>query len=120
MPNVSNSAVMLRERGLFMVVALIGALLITRGLVQAPGFTDAFYHFNAAQKLAAGQGFTDEYLWIYFGAPDSLPSPSHVYWMPLTSIIAALGMSLFSASGDYGAAQLPFAILLAGPAGIAF
>lgn len=103
-----------------MAVALIGALLITRGLVQAPGFTDAFYHFNAAHRLASGQGFTDEYLWIYFGAPDSLPAPSHLYWMPLTSILAALGMILLNAPGNYAAAQLPFAVMLAASAGIAF
>jgi len=102
-----------RERLLFGLVALVGALLITRGLIAGPGFTDVFYHLNAANRLVSGQGLTDTYLWTYIGAPDSLPVPSHLYWMPLTSLSAALGMGLLNAPGDYAAAQLPFTLMFA-------
>jgi hypothetical protein len=105
-----------RQRLIFTVVALIGAFVITRGVVAQPGFTDAFYHFNAAHRLVSGQGLTDPYLWTYIGAPDKLPAPSHLYWMPLTSLIAGLGMGLLNAPGNYAAAQWPFALLLAGTA----
>jgi hypothetical protein len=109
---------------LFAIIALVGAVVITRGLVSAPGYTDAYYYFNAAQRLAAGDGLTDTYLWTYIGAPDALPEdgaiPSHLYWMPLTSLIAAFGMWLAGAPGDYSAAQWPFTLLLAGTACLAY
>lgn len=109
-----------RERFLFILIAVVGAFVVTYGLVQGPSFTDAFYHFNAAQQLVTGHGLTDHYLWHYIGAPDSLPTPSHLYWMPLTSLSAALGMWLFDAPGNYAAAQVPLALMLAGIVTIGF
>jgi len=98
----------------FMAVVMLLAFVLTRGLAAVPTYTDAYYHFNAASRLAQGEGFVDDYLWNYVDAPDSLPAPSHLYWMPLTSIIAALGMRLFNAPGDYAAAQFFFALFTAG------
>ena len=83
-----------RDYLLFALVALIAAVVIVR-LIQAPGYADAYYHFNAATRLASGQGLTDAYVWTYIGAPDRLPMPSHLYWMPLTSVIAGISMALF-------------------------
>ncbi|MBI5669043.1 MAG: hypothetical protein HZC41_13645 [Chloroflexi bacterium] len=113
-------SISLRERSLFALIALIGALIITRGLAAAPSFTDAFYHLNAANRLVTGQGLTDPYLWTYIGAPDTLPAPSHLYWMPLTSLTAAFGMWMLNAPGDYAAAQWPFALLFAGTVYVGF
>lgn len=84
------------------------------GLVGKPGFTDAFYHFNAAVRLVEGRGFTDDYLWTYIAAPDTLPAPSHLYWMPLTSLSGAIGMAVLNAPGNYAAAQWPLALMFAG------
>ncbi len=97
----------------FVLVALVGAFVMTRGLVAAPGFTDAFYHLNAANRIVTGHGMTDPYLWTYIGAPDTLPAPSHLYWMPLTSLIAAFGMGLLNQPGSYPAAQWPFTLMFA-------
>ncbi len=108
-----------RDFLLFVLVALIGAVVIVR-LIQAPGYADAYYHFNAATRLASGQGLTDAYVWTYIGAPDYLPMPSHLYWMPLTSVIAAISMILFNAPGDYMIAQIPFALMCAGTALVGF
>ena len=105
---------------IFAALALVVAFALTRGLVAQPGFTDAFYHFNAADRLARGDGLTDPYLWTYIGAPDHLPAPSHLYWMPLTSLLAAAGMALLGAPGTYAAAQLPFTLLFAGTALVGF
>jgi 4-amino-4-deoxy-L-arabinose transferase-like glycosyltransferase len=103
---------------LFGALSAVFALFITRFLVEQPGFTDAFYHFNAAKQLITGHGLTDEYLWVYIGMPERLPAPSHLYWMPFTSISAALGMALFGVS--YAGAQIPFAFMYAGAACVAF
>ncbi len=108
---------------IFTLIAIIIAFAITR-LVNAPSYTDAYYHFNAAARLAAGQGLTDAYLWTYIGAPETLPAsgltPSHLYWMPMTSLMAAAGMKLLNAVGSYSAAQLPFTLMFAATAVIGF
>ncbi len=109
-----------RDQLLFILIAVIGSFLITRGLVERPSYTDAYYHFNAANRLVAGQGLSDPYLWTYIGAPDTLPAPSHLYWMPLTSLLAALGMSALNMPGSYIAAQWPFALMLAGTACVGY
>lgn len=102
----------LGEKVLFLLLALAVALVVPRALAERPGFTDAFYHFNAANRLVSGDGLTDAYLWNYIYLPEELPAPSHLYWMPLTTLVAAAGMWLFGAPGSYAAAQMPLALLL--------
>jgi hypothetical protein len=101
------------EKLFFAIVAVIGASLVV-SLVAQPNYPDAFYHFNAANRLVSGQGLTDTYLWTYLAAPENLPAPSHLYWMPLTSLTAAVGMWLFNAPGNYAAAQIPLTLMLIG------
>ena len=96
------------------LVAVMGAFVLTRFLTAGPGYTDVFYHLNAANRLVTGQGLTDPYYWTYIGATDSLPAPSHLYWMPLTTLSAALGMWLLNAPTSYAAAQVLFSMMYAG------
>lgn len=107
-----------RGTGLFALLSLIGAFAAVYGLNAQPGYTDAFYHYNAAVNIASGAGFVDDYLWVYIGAPQELPAPSHLYWMPGTSLLAALGMVLFGMS--YAAAQVGFALCLWGAVLVAY
>lgn len=109
-----------RSKTIFIVLTLAFAFLIVYGLVEQPGYTDAFYHFNAANRLVSGDGLTDPYLWTYVAAPDNLPAPSHLYWMPLTSLVSAIGMALFNAPGSYAAAQFPLALMLWGTSILAY
>lgn len=81
-------------------------------LIHQPGYTDAYYYFNAGQRLAEGKGLTDPYLWVYINAPSHLPGPSHTYWMPLESLIAALSMAV--GGSNYGIAQIPSVLCFAG------
>jgi len=70
-------------------------LLLVVGIFQdAPGYMDAEYYFSGGQRLAEGFGFSEEFLWNYLDDPQGLPHPSHGYWMPLTSIIAVVGMTI--------------------------
>jgi len=80
--------------------------------VRAPGYMDAEYYFATAVELSEGRGFQEPFLWNYLDDPTALPHPSHLYWMPLASILAAAGSSAFG--GGFGAAQIPFVILAAG------
>ena len=108
------------DKLLFGSIALVMAFVITHGLIAQPAYTDAYYYYNAAERFASGEGLTDAYLFTYIGAPDELPAPSHLYWMPFTSIAAGVGMWLFNAPGNYDAAQVPFALMLAITAGAGF
>ncbi len=103
---------------LFALVALMGAFWIVYGINEQPGYTDSFYHYNASVRMAEGQGLVDDYLWVYIGAPDSLPAPSHLYWMPFTSLLASVGMSIFGVS--YRGALVGFALFLWGTALIGY
>lgn len=73
-----------------------------------PSYFDAYYYTTNAQRLAAGQGFSEEIIWQYLDDPAGLPNPSHTYWMPLPSLLAAAGYALF---GSFRGAQLPFWLL---------
>lgn len=89
---------------------LWGALLAI--FIEQPGYVDAYYYFNAGQRLALGDGLTDANLWTYINAPDALPGPSHAYWMPLQSLVSAASMVIFGAT--FAAAQVPSVLCFAG------
>ncbi|MBN1563516.1 MAG: glycosyltransferase family 39 protein [Anaerolineae bacterium] len=99
------------------VLALLWGLLLAI-LVEQPGYVDAYYYFNAGQRFAQGEGLTDANLWTYINAPDTLPGPSHAYWMPLESLVAAASMAIFGA--HFGAAQMPSVLCFTGLVLLAF
>src|SRR3972149_10142789 len=105
-----NKAAM--NRTLAIVLFILGAgLAALAALGQAvPGYMDAEYYYAGALRLAQGDGFTEPFLWNYFDNPTGLPHPSHLYWMPLASILAAMGMKAFGTT-SFWAARLPFILL---------
>jgi hypothetical protein len=89
------------------LLALVG--LAAQGLWSAlqpdPSYMDAFYYATNGQRLAAGHGFSEMVIWQYLDEPAGLPAPSHTYWMPLPSLLAAAGYRL---GQGYSGARLPF------------
>lgn len=79
---------------------------------------DAAYYYVNAVNLAEGRGFVEDFVWNYLNEPGLPPQPSHLYWMPLTSILAAGGMVVSGLS--YRAAQLPFVLLSAALAPLSY
>ena len=73
--------------GLALLVRLLAALF-----QQQPNYMDAAYYYVNALNLAAGRGFVEDFVWNYLGNPAPPPQPSHLYWMPLTSMLAWLGV----------------------------
>jgi 4-amino-4-deoxy-L-arabinose transferase-like glycosyltransferase len=92
--------------GLALMVHLIAALPQTQ-----PDYMDASYYLVGGQRLVQGYGFTDPYVWNYLDRPETLPHPSHLYWMPLPSILVAASQTIFGV--NYRAAQIPFVLLAA-------
>ncbi len=88
------------------LVALLGAAFI-----KSPGYMDADYYFATGRELAVGAGFTEPFIWTYMTDPAAIPTPSHLYWMPLTSLVSGAFMKLLGPS--FRAGQLPFLLLFA-------
>jgi len=97
------------------IALLVGGILVY-GLagwwIASPGYMDADYYTATARELVRGHGLTEPFLWNYLDDPQGLPHPSHLYWMPLTSFVAAAGMGVVGEG--FRGAQLPFVILAAG------
>jgi hypothetical protein len=97
------------------ILLFITSLVLVSILAQfqpIPGYLDSDYYFAGGIQLVIGKGFTEPYLWNYLDDPQSLPHPSHNYWMPLASIVAALGMWL-TGQTTYAAARMPFILIAA-------
>ena len=100
-----------RDLALLFIIGLIVPLAIAQ-FQSLPGYMDADYYFGGGIQLAKGNGFTEPYLWNYLDDPAGLPHPSHAYWMPLASIVAAAGMALTGRT-TFTAARLGFLLLAA-------
>ncbi len=93
------------------IIALIFAFGIAY-FQSSPGYMDADYYFVTGQQLARGEGFSEPFLWNYLDDPDGLPHPSHAYWMPLASLLSALGVRL-TPGFEFASAQWIFILLSA-------
>ncbi len=85
------------RRAWVLYVGLFLAGLVVYGsasfLIRSPGYMDAEYYFATAKQLAQGKGFLEPFVWNYLSDPSGLPAPSHTYWMPLASLLAAASMT---------------------------
>ena len=93
------------------VIGLMVPFAVSR-FQTLPGYMDADYYFAGGVQLANGKGFNEPYIWNYLSDPQILPNPSHTYWMPLASIVSALGMWL-TGQASYAAGRLAFILLSA-------
>ena len=100
-----------RHYSLLFILGLTVALGIA-SLQSLPGYLDSDYYFAGGLQLVEGHGFTEPYLWNYLDDPVGLPHPSHTYWLPLSSILAAISM-LVSGMHTYAGARLIFILIAA-------
>ncbi len=91
-------------------LALIGLALqaVWAFSMAHPSYMDAYYYTTNGRRLADGYGFTEEVIWQYLDNPQGFPVPSHTYWMPLPSLLAAAG---YTFTDRFVGAQLPFWLL---------
>ena len=110
---------MLECTGVRTPVALYLVALAVRLVALAafpdPAYPDSFYYAEVARSLAAGRGFSVDFIWIFaevggrIPADPVLPIPSNAHWMPLGSIVQVPFIWLLGPTGF--AAGLPFALL---------
>jgi hypothetical protein len=96
----------------YILLGLLGfvAVSIVAAFQPSPGYMDADYYYAGGLQLVNGHGFTEPYLWNYLDNPAGLPHPSHAYWMPLASLIAAAGALLFGPA-SWLAARIGFLLV---------
>jgi hypothetical protein len=87
-------------------------LLAVSVFQSQPGYMDAEYYYANGLRLAQSKGFSEPFLWNYLDEPQGLPHPAFTYWMPLSSLLAAVGMEL-SGWMNFGGAKLGFLVLAA-------
>ena len=97
---------------LFLFIFGLAATVFIAQFQSIPGYLDSDYYYAGGIQLATGQGFIEPYLWNYLDGTTSLPHPSHSYWMPLASIISALGMWI-TGQTTYASARLFFLLIAA-------
>ncbi|MBI5954492.1 MAG: hypothetical protein HY865_22780 [Chloroflexi bacterium] len=101
-----------RRSYLFLFLIALAVQAVVASLQTIPGYLDADYYFLGGVQLAQGKGFTEPYLWNSLDDPAGLPHPSHGYWLPLASIVSALGMWL-TGQQTYAAGRLFFILIAA-------
>jgi hypothetical protein len=77
--------------------------------ILKPGYMDAYYYYHVAENIYKGRGFVEDFIWNYLDDPRGIPHPSHLYWMPLPSILVYISFLIFGPS--YRSSQLPFILL---------
>jgi len=90
----------------------LAIVLVVAVFQDSPGYMDADYYYSGGMQLASGQGFSENILWNYLDDPEGLPHPSHGYWMPLVSILAAAGMALLGRV-DFSSGRFFFILIAA-------
>lgn len=102
----------MNRRNLILFAGTLVLALLAAAFQHAPGYMDADYYFLGGRNLAAGEGFSEQILWNYLDNPAGLPHPSHGYWMPLTSLLAAVSLAL-NPEGGFNQAQWGFILAAA-------
>ena len=102
---------------IFLALFAIAFLVRTAVGVSFPGpaYPDSYYYVHVAQQLAAGHGFTADYIWNFVDvggrlpAVPTLPIPSNAHWMPLAAVVQVPFIWLFGPTAL--ASGLPFWIV---------
>jgi len=78
---------------LLLAVGLIVRLTLA-SMMPHPGGSDFAFYYTVAENLVDGRGFQVDYIWNYLSAPETITHSSNDYWMPLTSLLISLPMSV--------------------------
>jgi len=83
---------------LFALALAVRAVLVA--LFPDPAYPDSYYYVDVARSIAAGNGLSVDFVWIFAEVgnrlpnPAVLPIPSNAHWLPLASFLQAPFVSL--------------------------
>lgn len=83
---------------LYVLALAVRAVLVA--IFPDPAYPDSYYYVDVARSIAAGQGLSVDFVWIFAEVgnrlpnPAVLPIPSNAHWLPLASFIQAPFISL--------------------------
>ncbi|HLY12724.1 MAG TPA: glycosyltransferase family 39 protein [Candidatus Limnocylindrales bacterium] len=103
----------LRAIGLFALAFAVRVLLVV--LYPDPAYVDSYYYVNVARALAAGHGFSIDFIWTFVDVGGHLPAhpvlpiASNAHWMPLASVVQVPFIVVLGATAF--ASALPFALI---------
>jgi 4-amino-4-deoxy-L-arabinose transferase-like glycosyltransferase len=102
------------RRGWFTLTMLTTALLWGIQFIYQPepSWLDAVYYYLGGAGLAQGRGLVDTYIWNYLPPPEAIVHPGFTYWMPLTSVVLSIPMSILGA--NYAAARVALVAMALG------
>src|SRR5450759_4323127 len=92
----------------------LGVRLALVATFADPAYPDSFYYVDVARSLAAGHGFSVDFVWIFAEVGGTLPAnavlpiASNGHWMPLASLVQVPFIWLLGPTAF--ASALPFAI----------
>ncbi|MFV2065165.1 MAG: hypothetical protein ACC726_16870 [Chloroflexota bacterium] len=93
--------------GLFAIAAAVRLLAASQ--LPFPTTEPSAYFVNVAQNLVAGNGLVSDSVWSYATAPLVAPKPAFDLWLPMSSLVSALAMTVLGSS--FWAAQVGGALL---------
>jgi hypothetical protein len=83
---------------LYLLALAARAVLV--GLYPDPAYPDSYYYVDVARSIAAGNGLSVDFVWIFAEVGNHLPNPavlpiaSNAHWLPLASFLQAPFVSL--------------------------
>lgn len=82
----------------FALLALLLASILVRAYAArhrvSAGHGDVAAYYHVSKNLYAGRGFVQDFVADFLEEPQSVPTPSNTWWLPLPSIIAWIGMEI--------------------------
>ena len=108
---------------LLFVVALAVRVAISM-LFADPAYPDALYYANLGRELAAGGGFSVDYIWNFVEVGGALPEqgvlpiPSNAHWMPLAAVVQVPFIWAFGPTPE--ASAMPFWLAAAATAPLTY
>ncbi len=98
-----------------LTLLILAVRVVSAAVVSGPGYTDAYYYTAVAGRLARGEGLTADFIWSPLEAGSLvLPVASHLFWVPLSTVLGAIGIALAGPLvGDFRAAQAAIIVVAA-------
>lgn len=93
--------------GLYIIALAIR--LLAAGQIDFAATEPSAYYVAVAQNLVTGQGLVSDSVWSFATPPLVAPKPAFELWLPMSSLVSALAMTVLGAS--FWSAQVAGALL---------